>query len=207
MDGVDRAGENTESGGGSGFGRCIESGCEWVAVPVEHAFWVGHESEDESGGVADAGDAVGGAVDVGLVAEGHTIGVDLVTILENESSLGVGVGESAQFWVFERFEFLGPDAVGVFVEFHDGPVVDEPAVLVLAEGDGWLVGSIGRITGEESELDEDLESVADPDDGDAAVSGGDELWEEVLSGVHRFDSAGGDVVAVGESTGETDEVE
>ena len=103
-----------------------------MAVPVEHAFWMGHESEDESGGVADAGDAVGGAVDVGLVAEGHTIGVNLVSILKNESSLGVGVGESAQVWVFELFEFLGPDAVGVFVEFHDGPIVDEPAVLVLA---------------------------------------------------------------------------
>lgn len=56
-------------------------------------------------------------------------------------------------------------------------------------------------------MDEDLESVADPDDGDAAVSGGDEFWEEVLSGVHRFDSAGGDVVAVGESAGESDEIE
>ena len=159
-----------------------------MAVPVEHAFWVGHESEDESGGVTDACNAVGGAVDVGLVAEGHTIGVDLVSILENESSLGVGVGESAQIWVIERFELLGPDAVGVLVEFHHGPVIDKSAVLVLAQGDRWFVCSVGRITREESELYEDLESIADPDDGYAAISGGDEFREKVLSGVHRFDS-------------------
>ena len=56
-------------------------------------------------------------------------------------------------------------------------------------------------------MGEDLESVADPDDGDAAVSRGDEFREKVLAGVHRFDSTGGDVVAVGETAGETDEVE
>lgn len=107
-----------------------------MAVPVEHPFWVWHESEDQAGRVADGGDAVVGAVDVFGVSKGHEVGVDLVVVLEYESALGMGVGESAQFCVIaEVCELLGPDAVGGFVEFHDCPVVDETAVLVLGEGD------------------------------------------------------------------------
>ena len=156
-----------------------------MAVPVEHAFGVGHEAEDEAGWIADAGDAVVGAVDIGLVAEGHSVGVYVVAIRKNESSLGMGVGESAHFWVIERFESSGPDTVGVVVDFHDGPVVDESALLVLAECEGWLIG----VAGEESELDEDLEAVADADDWGASVYGCFKLGEEVLAGVHGFDSA------------------
>lgn len=159
-----------------------------MSVPVEHPFGVWHEAEDESGWVADPGDAVVGAVDVGFVSERHEAGVYFVVILEDESALGMGVGESAQFWVLaELGESLGPDAVGGLVDIHDRPVVDEAAVFVLAEGDGGFAGF--RVSWEESELDEDLEAVANADDGDAAIAGGFEFWEEVFAGVHGFDSS------------------
>lgn len=128
-----------------------------------------------------------GAVDVLGVAEGHEVGVYFVVVLEDEPALGMGVGESAHFWVGEGFEFLGPDTVCGLVDFHDGPVVDEVALLVLGEGDCGFV--VVGVSGEETELDEDLEAIADADDWDASGDGGFEFWEEVFACVHGFDSS------------------
>ncbi len=164
-----------------------------MTVPIKHSFRVRHEPKDQTCWITDPSDAVVGAIDIGGVAEGNQIRIDLVVVGQHKPTFGVGVGESAHRWVGEIFEFLGPDAVGIVIEFHDGPVVDESAMFVLAKCDrGVAVVGIGigiRIAWEESELCEDLEAVADADDGCASVAGGDEFWEKMLAGVHGFDSA------------------
>jgi hypothetical protein len=65
--------KDAEAGGCGVAGVLRQSGPERVAVPVDVAFWVGHEAEDAAGVIGDTGDAVGGAVNGFGVADGDEV--------------------------------------------------------------------------------------------------------------------------------------
>lgn len=180
---------------------------------------MGHEAEDEARWVTDACYGIVRAVEVVFVSQS-----DLIAGAETFEDLG-GCGDEAAFAVCDGqeervvvfiggeggFHAAGPDAGGLGDGIYLDPFIDEACAGVVGQGDLLGRGFMGRPlvigAGEEAELDEDLEAVADADHGDGAVDGGAEGGVEALAGFHGEYAARSNVIAVAETTGETDEIE
>ena len=107
-------------------------------------------------------------------------------------------------------EAAGPDAGGLGDWVDADPCVDEACACIVGQGDllgrGLIGGPLVIGAGQESELDEDLETVADADHGHSPLDGSAEGRVEALPGFHGEDAARGDVIAVAETAGEPDEI-
>ena len=188
-------------------GCFMPAGEERMVERVCDAFGMRHETEDAAGDVADAGDGFGGAVGVGI----DILECDLVVGFEggedfrrasDESPFAVSDGQIERWAVF-RNPFAEPgdwlDASPAVFEFSGG---------VVGQRGGVPIGGVElrNRAGEQAGLDEDLEAVADADDEFAVV---DELLERGFEMVDELVGeyfSGGDVVAVGESAGEGEDL-
>ncbi len=120
----------------AGPGRVLEGG--------NVAFGMGHQAEDEAGGIADTSDVVDGAVGVfAFIDEGDLIaGMEGLTdsvVLGDEFAFAVGDGE------FEGFQGAGPDALGADGGEGD-PLIDESMRVVMGQCAGLArkIGEIGQ---------------------------------------------------------------
>ena len=162
---------------------------------------MGHEAEDISGFVADAGDVFAGAVGVCGIG-GLTLGVavaDEDLVVRVERGEGGVIGKVAAFPVgdgdIEDLAFGGGAGESGIGRFHADALVfaDEVETFVANEG-----------TGEESALAEDLKAVADAKDG---ATGCGETFHRLHDRRKAGDGSAAEVVAVGKAPGNDDGVE
>lgn len=162
---------------------------------------MGHEAEDISGFVADAGDVFAGSVGVcgiGRLALGVAV-ADEDLVVRVEGGEGGVVGKVAAFPVSDGdIEDLacgggvGESGIG---RFHTDALVfaDEVEAFVANEG-----------AGEESALAEDLKAIADAQDGAAGCG---EACHRLHDRREAGDGSAAKVVAIGEASGNDDGVE
>jgi hypothetical protein len=208
--GFDRRPKHGEPGGVAAV-AAFEPGPEWVPVPIEIAFGVGHEPEDSAGGVADAGDGPFGAIEVFDIPDG-----DLASGFEIIEHAGVGRDESPLAMGAREHQFVslepiaprsGPYAHAGVWNLDMRPAVHKSPVGVLGEGEGGsgrLVRPLGFNPRQEPELDHDLKAVAGSEHGHASIGCGTQCGPESFAEGHRQNPPGSDVVAVAEPTGEPD---
>ena len=162
---------------------------------------MGHEAEDISGFVADASDVFAGAVGVCGVG-GLALGVavaDEDLVVRVEGGEGGVVGEVAPFPVgdgdVEDLALCGGAGESGIRRFYADALVfaDEVEAFVANEG-----------AGEESALAEDLEAVADAENGAAGCG---ETFYRLHDRRELGDGSAAEVVAVGETAGNDDGVE
>ena len=207
--------EHLETHGFVVGGGGIEARPEWVLCPVRESLGVRHESEHETGGVADAGDASSGAVEVVAIGVHER---DLAAVAEvvvefvvagDESAFAVCAGENAGFGI--GAQGLCPDADGVIGNADAGPSIFKSSGLVVGEGDvrcwrvvrPWFTGARAW---EQSHLGGDLETVAWREDRNTSFDGSHERCVEVLPHELGHDAAGGHGIAIAESAGNPDEL-
>ena len=162
---------------------------------------MGHEAEDISGFVADAGDVFAGAVwvcGIGGLALGVAV-ADEDLVVRVEGGEGGVVGEVAAFavgdWDIEDLAFGGGAGESGIGRFHTDALVfaDEVEAFVANEG-----------AGEESALAEDLKAIADAKDG---ATGSGETFYRLHDRREAGDGSAAEVVAVGESSRNDDGIE
>ncbi len=162
---------------------------------------MGHEAEDISGFVADAGDVFAGTVGVCGI-RGLALGVavaDEDLVVRVEGGKGGVVGKVAAFPVgdgdIEDLAFGGGAGESGIGRFHTDALVfaDEVEAFVANEG-----------AGEESALAEDLKAVADAQDG---ATGCGETFHRLHDLRELGDGSAAEVIAVGEAPGNDDGVE
>ena len=162
---------------------------------------MGHEAEDISGFVADAGDVFAGAVGVcgvgGLARGIAVVDEDLVVCVEGGE--GGVVGKVATFPVgdgdIEDLAFGGGAGESGIGRFHADALVfaDEVETFVANEG-----------TGEESALAEDLKAIADAEDG---ATGCSETFYRLHDRRELGDGSAAEIIAVGKASRNDDGVE
>ncbi len=173
------------------------------------AFGMGHQSEDAAGRVADAGDVFHGAIGVdrvdavGKVAFDVAISEgDLVVLFEDFEGLGfavevafaVGDGDGHAVDVFEPDAFL---ALG----FDIDPAAFVAGLFVVHERRlSFAVFFVDR--GDEAEVGDHLEAVADADDEFVVAGEVEDLVADVVVDFVGHGVAGAGVVAVGEAARE-----
>ena len=162
---------------------------------------MGHEAEDISGFVADAGDVFAGAVGVCGVG-GLALGIavaDEDLVVRVEGGEGGVVGEVAAFPVgdgdIEDLAFGGGAGESGIGRFHADALVfaDEVEAFVANEG-----------AGEESALAEDLKAVADAEDG---ATGCSETFHRLHDRREAGDGSAAEIIAVGKASRNDDGVE
>lgn len=107
---------------------------------------------------------------------------------------------TVRYWQVYRADVFGPDTF-VATRGEMDPSIDESAAVVVCEGSG-LAGAASQGAREEVGLNQNLESVADADDGFTGFDESAEGVAEVVDELVGEDFAGGDVVAVAKAAGE-----
>jgi len=162
---------------------------------------VGHEAEDISGFVADAGDIFAGAVgvcDIGCLALGIAV-ADEDLVVRVEGGEGGVVGEVASLAVgdgdIEDLAFGSGAGESGISRFHTDALVFANEVEAFVANEG---------AGEESALAKDLKAVADAENG---ATGCGETFYRLHDRREAGDGSAAEVVAVGEAPGNDNGVE